>query len=377
MPEKMMQLALDLARKGEGRTSPNPPVGAVVVSGGKIVGQGFHPAAGEPHAEVFALRDADCRARGADLYVTLEPCNHQGRTGPCTEAIINAEVSRVFVGCLDPNPLVAGKGIKRLQDAGIEVISGVLNEPCLRLIEPFAKHIQTGLPFVTLKTAMTLDGQTATSGGESQWITGEESRLHVHRMRNSSDAVMTGIGSILADDSRLTTRLPEGGRDALRIVVDSQLRVPDAAKILSTDTPALPLIATTSAAPQARIQELHNRGVEILIVETDSMGQVLLPELMQQLGKRNIQSLLLEAGATLNGAAIRSGIVDRVAFFVAPKILGGNDGRFVFSGNGVTFLHDALSLKDVRCQPFGNDILIEGEVRWPDVHRLGRRLWIV
>ena len=362
MPDQMMNLAFDLARKGEGRTSPNPPVGAVVVSGDKIVGQGFHPVAGEPHAEVFALRDAGSRARGADLYVTLEPCHHHGRTGPCTEAIISAGISRVFVGCLDPNPLVTGRGIKYLQDSGIEVTSGVLEDPCLRLIAPFAKHIQTGLPFVTLKTAMTLDGQTATSDGESQWITGEESRLQVHRMRNRSDAVMTGIGSVLADDSLLTTRLLDGGRDAVRIVVDSQLRIPDTAKILTTDSSSLPLIATTTAAPHPRIQELERRGVEVLIVEADSMGRVSLPELMKQLGQRNIQSLLLESGSTLNGAAFRSGIIDRVAFFVAPKIFGGNDGRFVFSGSGVSFLHEALGLINMRCQSFGNDILIEGEV---------------
>ena len=362
MPEQMMSLALDLARKGEGRTSPNPPVGAVVVSGGKIVGQGFHPAAGEPHAEVFALRDAGSRARGADLYVTLEPCNHHGRTGPCTEAIISAGISRVFVGCLDPNPIVAGKGLKCLQDAGIEVVSCVLEGPCLRLIAAFSKHIQTGLPFVTLKTAMTLDGQTATVDGESQWITSEESRLQVHHMRNRSDAVMTGIGSILTDDSLLTTRLPEGGRDAVRIIVDSQLRIPDTAQILTTDSSSLPLIATTTAAPHVRIQELQSRGVEVLIVESDVIGRVSLPDLMKQLGQRNIQSLLLESGATLNGAAFRAGIIDRVAFFVAPKILGGDDGRFVFSGSGVTYLREALSLKNMRCQSFGNDILIEGEV---------------
>ncbi|MBE0501730.1 MAG: bifunctional diaminohydroxyphosphoribosylaminopyrimidine deaminase/5-amino-6-(5-phosphoribosylamino)uracil reductase RibD [Desulfuromonadales bacterium] len=357
-----MQQALDLARKGEGRTSPNPPVGAVVVSGAEVIGTGFHPAAGEPHAEIFALNAAGDRTDGADLYVTLEPCNHHGRTGPCTEAIIKAGIRRVFVGCSDPNPVVAGKGIERLRSFGVKVVAGLLESSCRRLIAPFKKHILTGLPFVTLKTAMTLDGQTATHTGDSQWVTGELSRLYVHRMRNRSDAILTGIGSILADDSRLTTRLPEGGRDALRIVVDSQLRIPARAQILSPDTARLPLIATTSAAHNSRIEELHDIGVEVILLDSDPDGRVSLIDLMRYLGQRNIQSLLLEAGSVLNGAALRSGIVDRVAFFIAPKLLGGEDGFPVFSGGGVTLLKDAVVLQDIRSCSFGNDILIEGEV---------------
>jgi diaminohydroxyphosphoribosylaminopyrimidine deaminase/5-amino-6-(5-phosphoribosylamino)uracil reductase len=362
MSEQFMQQALDLAQKGEGRTSPNPPVGAVVVSGDRIVGRGFHPAAGEPHAEVFALNDAVGQTNSSDLYVTLEPCNHHGRTAPCTEAIIKAGISRVFIGCLDPNPLVKGKGAERLQRSGIEVVSGLLESSCRRLLAPFTKHIQTGLPFVTLKTAMTLDGQTATKCGNSQWVTGEQSRLHVHRMRNRTDAILTGIGSILADDSRLTTRLPERGRDPLRIVVDSQLRLSDTAKILSSDSSAMPLIATTSAASPARIQDLARKGVEVLILASDPEGRVSLIDLMICLGKRNVQSLLLEAGSVLNGAALRAGIVDRVAFFVAPKLLGGDDGRPVFSGAGANLLADAVNLHDIRSRSFGDDILIEGEV---------------
>lgn len=362
MPEQYMQQALDLARKGEGRTSPNPPVGAVVVSGGEIVGRGYHPAAGEPHAEIFALEDAKGHTAGSDLYVTLEPCNHQGQTGPCTEAIISAGIKRVFVGCLDPNPVVAGKGIKRLQDAGIKVVSDVLELSCRLLIAPFAKHIKTGQPFVTMKTAMTLDGQTATSSGESQWITGKKSRVHVHRMRNRSDAVLTGIGSILADDSRLTTRLPEGGRDAQRIVVDSKLRIPDNARILSEESSSKPLIVTTDAASENRIQAIRQIGAEVMVMKADSNGQVLLTALMEELGARNIQSLLLEAGAALNGSALRAGVVDRVAFFIAPKLFGGENGRLVFSGDGVSRLREAVELKDMRWRSFDADILIEGEV---------------
>lgn len=362
MLEQLMQQALDLARKGEGRTSPNPPVGAVVVSGSEIIGRGFHPLAGEPHAEVFALQEAGVRACAADLYVTLEPCNHRGRTGPCTEAIIESGIRRVIVGCLDPNPLVSGKGVKRLRDQGIDVVTGVLEADCRRLIAPFAKQLETGSPFVTLKTAMTLDGRTATRSGDSQWISNAESRLIVHRMRDRVDAVMTGIGSILADDSLLTTRLPEGGRDALRIVVDSKLRIPDSARILSDEAESLPLLITTANADKSRIEQLRQRGVEVFVADSDDSGRVALAPLMKHLGERNIQHLLLEAGAELNAAALAAGIIDRVAFFIAPKIIGGDQGRSVFSGAGVNLLKDAVELQDVRWQQVGDNLLIEGEV---------------
>jgi len=362
MPERFLQRALDLARCGEGRTSPNPPVGAVVVSGGEIVGEGFHPRAGDPHAEIIALAAAGAAARGADLYVTLEPCSHQGRTGPCADAVIAAGIRRVFVGTLDPNPQVSGRGIARLRDNGVEVVCGLLESPCRWLIAPFARHITTGLPFVTLKAAMTLDGQTATSTGTSQWITGPLSREHVHRLRDRCDAVLTGIGTVLADDARLTTRLSDGGRDPVRIVVDSKLRIPDDAQILSQCSSAPTVLATTAAASPGRISALRTRGIEVLVCR-DEQGRVALTDLMVMLGQRNLQSILLEAGAELNGCALRAGIVSRLAIFVAPKLFGGGDGYPLFGGAGVLTPDAAWQLTDVRTRMFADDILIEGEVQ--------------
>jgi len=362
MPYRYQQHALALARKGEGRTSPNPPVGAVVVSGGHIVGEGFHPKAGEPHAEIFALRAAGDKARGAELYVTLEPCSHHGRTGPCADAVIAAGIRKVYVGSVDPNPRVAGNGIARLRAAGVEVICGVLEDECRRLLAPFARHITTGMPFVTLKGAMTLDGQTATSTGASQWISGPASREEVHRLRDRCDAVLTGVGTVVADDCQLTVRLEEGGRDPLRVVVDSQLRIPDSARIISQASTAPTLLVTTERADGRRLASLRERGVEVLVCAADDVGRVELRELMRLLGERDLQHVLLEAGATLNHAALHAGIVNRVALFVAPKLFGGGDGQPLFAGAGVTMLDAAFRLDDLRTRHFGDDILIEGEV---------------
>lgn len=360
-----MRLALELGRRGEGRTRPNPAVGSVVVRDGRVAGEGFHPRAGEPHAEIFALREAGEEARGADLYVTLEPCCHQGRTGPCVDAILAAGVARVFIGAVDPNPRVAGGGIARLEAAGVGVEMGILEGECRRLIAPFAKHVTTGLPHVTLKAALTLDGRTGTAGGDSQWISGPASREHVHRLRDRVDAIMVGIGTVLQDDPRLTTRLPEGsGRDPLRIVVDSDLRLPEVAAVLQD--PANVLIAVTRKAPPEKIKRLLARGVEV--VETaEREGRVDLIDLMRQLGARGIQSLLLEGGATLDSAALQARVVDRVMFFFAPILLGGSDGRALFDGVGAARLADAVRLTDLRVERFGDDVLIEGEII--DVHR--------
>jgi diaminohydroxyphosphoribosylaminopyrimidine deaminase/5-amino-6-(5-phosphoribosylamino)uracil reductase len=243
--DKYMRKAIELAQQGLGRTAPNPAVGAVLVRDGNVVGEGFHPAAGQPHAEIFALRAAADNAKGADLYVTLEPCCHQGRTGPCADAIIEAGVSRVFVGTQDPNPLVSGKGIERLLGAGIEVVTDVLNHECRQLIAPFAKHVTTGLPHVVLKSAMTLDGQTATLSGDSKWISCEASRNLVHQLRNQVDAIIVGSGTVIADNPRLTTRLIEGGRDPVRVVMDGRLQTsPDA--LVYTQSSAAQTILVTS-----------------------------------------------------------------------------------------------------------------------------------
>lgn len=356
-----MRRALELGAQAEGRTRPNPAVGAVVVRDDTIVGEGYHPAAGQPHAEIFALRDAAGLALGADLYVTLEPCSHQGRTGPCTEAIIAAGIARVFVGTQDPNPQVAGSGIRRLQEAGIQVEVGLCQSDCRRLIAPFAKHVTTGLPYVILKSAVTLDGQTATSTGDSQWISNTVSREEVHRLRDRVDAIMVGIGTVLSDDPRLTTRLP-GGRDPQRIVVDSHLRTPPEAALLHLDSTASTLIAHLAVAPQENRQHLVENGAELLEAAACD-GHVDLHDLLEQLGRRGVQSILLEGGAQLNAAFLKAGLVDRMMVFVAPKVIGGSGGPGIFAGAGVACLADAVGLEEIRVSRFGDDVLIEGEVK--------------
>ncbi|APG26716.1 riboflavin biosynthesis protein RibD [Syntrophotalea acetylenivorans] len=358
--DRYMRRALELGAQAEGRTRPNPAVGAVVVADNQIVGEGFHPAAGQPHAEVFALQAAAERAVNADLYVTLEPCSHQGRTGPCTEVIIAAGIRRVFVGTQDPNPQVAGSGIRRLQQAGIQVAVGLRDKECRRLIAPFAKHVTTGLPFVILKSAVTLDGQTATSTGDSQWISNSRSREEVHRLRDRVDAIMVGVGTVLHDDPKLTTRLP-GGRDPLRIVVDSQLRTPPQATLLHLDSSAETLIAHISTASvERRDRLLENRATLLKTAESD--GRVDLHDLLAQLGRRGVQSVLLEGGAQLNAAFLKADLIDRMMIFVAPKVIGGNGGFGIFAGEGFARLADAKQLQDIRFRQFGDDILIEGEV---------------
>jgi len=359
--EKYMSRALELARRGEGRTAPNPPVGAVVVHNGEIVGEGFHPKAGEPHAEIFALKQAGKSSRGCELYVTLEPCSHQGKTGPCADAVIAAGITRVFVGVQDPNPQVGGQGIKRLRTAGIEVVCGVLEDECRRLIAPFARHILNGMPYTIYKTAMTLDGKTATVAGDSKWISGESSRMEAHHLRNRVEAIMVGVETVLQDDPLLNTRFPEGGRDPLRVVVDSQLRTPVSAAMLSQNSSAGTLIATTSAADVVARQKLEVAGAEVITLP-EHEGRVSLPALWLELGRRNVQTLLLEGGATLAGTALRSGLIDRMMVFVAPKMIGGSSEYGIFRGEGCTLLGDAVKLEDVRMETFDNDILICGEV---------------
>lgn len=359
--ERYMVRALELARMGEGRTRPNPAVGAVIVRGDEVIGEGYHPQAGEPHAEIFALRQANERARGAELFVTLEPCSHHGRTAPCVEAVLAAGIRRVCIGTGDPNPKVAGRGIARLQDAGVDVRVGVLEADCRQLIAPFAKHVTTGLPFVVLKSAVTLDGRTATVSGDSRWITGAESRAWVHHLRNRLDAVMVGVGTLLRDDPLLTTRLPKGGRDATRIVVDSRLRIPETAAMLGVVSSAPTIIATTAAAPAEKIARLQARGAQVMIAAASAEG-VDLQDLLRRLGDSGIQSILLEGGNILNASALQAGLIDRAMIFIAPLLLGSGDAPGIFAGRGPERLAEALRLTDIRVRRFGDDTLIEGEV---------------
>lgn len=356
-----MVRAVELARRGEGRTAPNPPVGAVLVRDGVVVGEGYHPAAGEPHAEIFALRAAGERSHGADLYVTLEPCCHQGRTGPCTEALIAAGVRRVFYGTVDPNPRVTGQGLERLQSAGIEIIAAPLGDDCRRLIAPFAKHVATGRPYVILKAAMTLDGQLATSSGESQWISGESSRELVHRLRDRVDGILTGAGTVLADNPRLTVRLPHGGRNPARIILDSRLRTTPAARVFSPEVAGRRLLVTADDVLKKRTEPFTHLGVEVVAVPRDG-EHLALEAVMDALGQRGLQCLLVEGGGALNGALLRAGLVDRLMLFVAPLLLGGCDGTPLFAGNGVVHLAEALRLREVQVSRVGDDLLLEGEV---------------
>ncbi len=357
-----MRQAISLARKGLGRTTPNPPVGALVVREDKVVGRGYHPVAGQPHAEVFALRESGQQAHGADLYVTLEPCCHQGRTGPCTEEIIAAGVARVYIGATDPNPQVSGKGAERLRQAGIEVNSGLLADECQKLIAPFAKHVTTGLPYVLLKAAMTLDGKIATADGDSRWISCPESRELVHRLRDQVDAIIVGSGTILADNPQLTTRLADGGRDPVRIVFDGYLRTSPQAVVYTQESVAKTLLVTAVDCAEQALQPYRELGTEIVQVERSADGFLNLKAAMSQLGAMNLQSLLLEGGSALGGAMLRSGLVDKMMLFIAPKLLGGSDGHDLFSGVGVAAMREAYRLTDMQVTRSGDDILIEGEV---------------
>jgi len=354
--KQTMRRAIALGRKGVGKTSPNPAVGCVIVRDGVIVGEGWHRKAGTPHAEVHALAQAGAKARGADVYVTLEPCAHFGKTPPCADALVDAGVARVFVGMIDPNPKVSGGGIAKLQAAGIPVESGILEEECRRLNEPFIKHMTTGRPFVILKSALTLDGKIATATGDSRWITNDRSRRYVHRLRSGVDAVMVGVRTVLADDPQLTARLP-GGRDPMRVVVDSTLRIPLQARLLHLQSSARTVIATTSL-DEAKIGKLRAAGAEVLHCAC-SNGHVDLGDLFDRLGQQGIQSVLLEGGRELAGGALHRGLIDKFLLFYAPKIIGG-DGLDPFAGPGAERIDAALRLTRITTRRFGDDILVEG-----------------
>ncbi len=359
--------ALELARKGEGQASPNPMVGAVLLCGSRVVGEGFHTYAGLSHAEIIALEAARENARGATLYVNLEPCCHTGRTGPCTQAIIAAGVRRVVAAMPDPNPAAVGRGFRQLRKAGIEVEVSDYGGQAHKLNEPFAKWIRTRQPFLTLKTALTLDGQAALprirGSRPRRWITSEESRREVHRMRHASDAILTGIGTVLADDPLLTDRsgLPRR-RKLLRVVLDSKLRLQPRSRIArSAEDDVLVFTAAPAGSPRAR----RLRGIGVEVVRIVSRGSKLdLRAVMRELGRREILSVILESGPKLNRAALEAGIVDKRRLFVAPQIVGASANLPAFLGWGIDKPH---GLQNVTFQTFGPDISIEGYLR--DVYR--------
>lgn len=357
---RFMEEALALAEKAAGRTSPNPLVGAVVVTGGRVVGRGFHRKAGEPHAEALALGEAGPLSRGATVYVSLEPCAHIGRTGRCTDALIAAGVGRVVAAMIDPDPRVNGRGVALLREAGITVDVGLLEAQARRLNAFYVKHRQTGLPFVTLKWAMSLDGKIAVRRGARTEITGPEARRFAHRLRDVHDAVLVGVGTVLADDPLLTCRLPDG-RNPLRVVLDSNLSIPPAARVLAGAPGTPTLIVATQAAPPQRAEALRQAGAEVLLLDGAGPG-VDLRGLMEHLGKRGMLSVLVEGGGTVHAAAIAAGIADRVIAFVSPSIIGGAEAPTPVDGPGLTGAGGGLRLGEVRVLQIGEDIAIEGWV---------------
>ena len=354
-----MQTALDLAQKGRGWTSPNPMVGAVVVKDGRVIARGYHARCGELHAERAALAACTEDPKGATMYVTLEPCCHHGRQPPCTDAILEAGIARVVVGSGDPNPQVAGKGLDILRAAGVDVTEHVLEEACTALNDVFFHYIRTKTPYVVLKYAMTLDGKLAAYTGQSQWITGEEARRHVHIQRSRYRAIMVGVGTVLTDDPQLTCRI-EGGRNPLRIVCDTHLRTPLTAKVVQTAQEIPTLIAACETDP-ARIKPYEDLGVRVWTLPAKN-GRVNLTALMERLGKEEVDSVLIEGGAQLHWAALESGVVNKVQAYIAPKLLGGETAKSPIGGQGFPHPDQAVRLKDPKLTRLGEDFLIESEV---------------
>ena len=351
-----MREALKLARRGAGTASPNPMVGAVIVSGGRLVGSGYHVRPGAPHAEALALEEAGPAARGATLYVTLEPCAHWGRTPPCTEAIIGGGIRRVVAAMEDPDEKVRGRGIRRLAEAGIETSLGVAGDGARRLNEAYVKHRTTGLPFVTAKWAMTLDGRIATRTGDSRWISSEASRALAHEVRATSDAILVGVGTVLRDDPQLTARGP-AARQPARVVVDSTLRIPGDARLLARNGAPV-IIATTSRAPRDARAALEARGVEVCVADGPN-GRVDLAAVLAALGQRGMTSLLVEGGGTIHGAFVDGGLVDKVLVFLGPLIVGG-PAPGPIGGAGVETIAQALRLAEVTIRQVEGDVVIEG-----------------
>ncbi len=360
--EEYMKRAIELARLGEGFTSPNPLVGAVVVKHGKIIGEGYHARYGEAHAERNALNHCIETAKGADLYVTLEPCCHYGKQPPCVEAIVQAGIRRVFVGSDDPNPLVAGKGIRYLRERGIVVETHVLKEECDRLNPIFFHYIQTQTPYVVMKYAMTMDGKIAAYTGASKWVTGEEARNEVQRERHRYRGIMVGVGTVLADDPMLNCRMP-GGRNPVRIICDTHLRTPITAKVVATarEIPTILAVCVPDEG-KTRYQPYKEAGCQILEVPQKD-GHVDLLACMEKLGAMQIDSILLEGGGTLNWAALESGIVREVHAYVAPKLFGGALAKTPVEGEGVSDPSEAVRLNIRKIKQLGEDLLIESEVQ--------------
>lgn len=361
--ERHMRTALDLARRGWGAVSPNPMVGAVVLRGDDVLGEGWYVGPkGEPHAEVRALRQAGDAARGATVVCTLEPCDHHASTPPCTGALIEAGVARVVVAARDPNPMVDGRGIDRLRHAGIEVETGVLEHEATELNVAFERHVRTGRPFVVLKMASSLDGKAAARDGSSRWITGEAARADAHRLRAWSDAIVVGSSTVMADDPELTVRGSHAAtaRPPLRVVVDSSGRVPATGRLF--DDASATLVATTDRAPGARIEDWTAAGAQVAVLDRDADDRVSLLSLVEELGKRDVQGLVFEGGPTLAWSAVRDGLIDRIVWYLAPLLVGGSAAPTALGGTGFAPIGDALRLGPPAIETLAPDLKVVADV---------------
>lgn len=366
--EKYMSIALSLSLKGKGHVSPNPIVGALIVKDNVIIGEGYHEKYGEAHAEINAFKNAVEDVKGSTMYVTLEPCSHYGKTPPCAEEIIKKKINRVVIGTLDTNTLVSGRGVKMLKEAGIEVEVGVLEEECMKANEVFMKYIINKEPFVVMKSAMSLDGKIATATGKSKWITGEKARKKVHLLRKELTAIMVGVNTVINDNPELTCRI-EGGVNPIRIIVDSNIRIPLESKVLQTAKNIKTIIATTEKVDKHKVKLIEGLGAQVIKVKSKG-GRVDLKKLMKILGEEKIDSILLEGGGNLNFSALNEGIVDKVQIYIAPKIIGGEKAKGVVLGSGIQDLKDAFLIDEVTYRNIGEDILIEGYIKKGDTECL-------
>jgi len=361
--EKYMKLALDLAKKGTRAVRTNPKVGAVVVKNNKIIGRGFHKYFGGPHAEVYALRQAGARAKGASLYISLEPCSHWGKTPPCSDAIIQSGIKQVIIGAKDPNPVNKGRGLKMFKKAGIKIKTGVLEKQAQQLNEVFMKYIKTGRPYVIIKAAQTIDGKIATKTGDSRWITEKKARQFSHKLRADVDAIMVGVETILKDDPLLTVRYPEKPkRQPVKVILDSSLRISPDAKIFSKSSPGKVVLATTRKASKEKIKMLLSKKIQIMQANIKD-GRVDVDDVLIELGHMGISSVLVEGGGNIIASLLREKLADKAYFFIAPKIIGGKDAVTSVEGSGIAKIKDAIKLRNASVKNIGEDVLIEGYLK--------------
>ena len=354
-----MRMAIRLAEKGIGKTSPNPMVGAVIVKDEKFIGRGYHKRCGDYHAEINAINNAKGSIRGSTFYITLEPCSHYGRTPPCVDTLIKKGLKRVVVGTPDPNPEVNGKSIKILRSKGIKVDVGILDTECRKLNEHYFKFIKSGIPYVTVKYAQTLDGRIATKTGDSQWISCEESRKYVHHLRAINDSIMVGAGTVTADNPQLTVRHIKG-KNPLRIIIDSNLRIPIKSSVLTDDNPHLTILATTSKAPARKVTAVKKLGVEVLLVKKERNGRVSLSSLLKELGKREIMSVLVEGGAEIVTSLLKANLVDKMIIPISPRIIG--KGLEAIGDLNINKMKNAIKFSSFNTMKKGEDLIFEGTI---------------